>query len=153
MQRQAAGLAGDASGEREETSPQGLGGDHLLAQTDAGRPVGQVVGDDLHRQPGSVGGEAARGEMIEPHTVLEVSDGVLDFGVAAMVGFQFQGLAVSIGDEGVVAVVGEQQSYARARPVQRRLTGESAHGCMLMARRVVRTKTEWRLVRIAQRTA
>ena len=30
-----------------------------------------------------IGGEAARGEMVEPHAVLEVSDGVLDLGVAA----------------------------------------------------------------------
>ena len=45
--------------------------------------------------PSSVpfGGEAARGEMVEPHAVLEVSDG-LDLGVAAMVGLQCQGFAV-----------------------------------------------------------
>ena len=38
-----------------------------------------------------VGGEAARGEMVQPHAVLEVSDGILDLGVAPMVGLQFQG--------------------------------------------------------------
>ena len=38
-----------------------------------------------------IGGEAARGEMVQPHTVLEVSDGILDLVVAAMVGLQFQG--------------------------------------------------------------
>ena len=38
-----------------------------------------------------IGGEAARGEMVQPHAVLEVSDGVLDLGVAPMVGLQFQG--------------------------------------------------------------
>ena len=31
-------------------------------------------GDHLHRQPGAVGGEAARGEMVQPHAVLEVSE-------------------------------------------------------------------------------
>ena len=36
--------------------------------------------------------EAARGEMVQPHTVLEVSDGILDLGVAAMVGLQFEHL-------------------------------------------------------------
>ena len=46
----------------------------------------------MHRQPGAVGWEAARGEMVEPDAVLEVSDGILDLGVAAMVGLQFQGL-------------------------------------------------------------
>ena len=45
----------------------------------------QVVGHHLHRQPGGVGGEAPRGEMVEPDAVLEVSDGVLDLGVAPMV--------------------------------------------------------------------
>ena len=30
--------------------------------------------------------------MIEPHAVLEVPDGVLDLGVAAVVGLQFQGI-------------------------------------------------------------
>ena len=33
-----------------------------------------------------------RGEMVQPHTVLEVSDGILDLGVAAMVGLQFEHL-------------------------------------------------------------
>ena len=35
-----------------------------------------------------IGGETARGEMVQPHAVLEVSDGILDLGVAAMVGLQ-----------------------------------------------------------------
>ena len=78
---------------------------------------------------------------------------VLDLGVAAVVSLQFQGVPVPVGYEAVIAVVGEEQSYARPRPVQRRLTEESAHGGMLMARRVVRTKTDWRLVRIARRRA
>ena len=130
----------------------------LVVTTCSPRPMravqrASVVGDHLHRQPGGVGGEAARGEMVEPHAVLEVPDGILDLGVAAMVGLQFEGVPVAVGDEAVIAVVGEEQGYARPRPVQRRLTGESARGCMLMVRRVVRTKTDWRLVRIARRRA
>ena len=31
---------------------------------------------------GGVGGEAARGEMVQPHTVLEVAYRILDLGVA-----------------------------------------------------------------------
>ena len=46
----------------------------------------KVVGDDLDGQPGGVGGEAARGEMVQPHAVLEVSNGILDLGVAAVAG-------------------------------------------------------------------
>ena len=39
-----------------------------------------------------IGGEAARGEMVQSNAVLEVADGVLDLGVAPMVGLQFQGV-------------------------------------------------------------
>ena len=42
--------------------------------------------------------------MIESHAVLEVSDGILDLGVAAMVSLQFQGIAVPVGDEAVIAL-------------------------------------------------
>ena len=43
MQGEAAGLAGEASGQGEEAPPQGLGGRHRLAQTNARRPEGQVA--------------------------------------------------------------------------------------------------------------
>ena len=61
MQSEAAGRAGEPSGHGKEAASEGLGGHDLLAQTDARRPACQVVGDHLHRQPGAVGGEAARG--------------------------------------------------------------------------------------------
>ena len=48
------------------------------------------------------------GMMVESHTVLEVSYGVLHLGVATMVRLQFQGVSLSVGDEGVVAVVGDK---------------------------------------------
>ena len=62
MQGEAAGLAGDASGEGEETSPEDLGGYDLLAQAEPHRPAVQVVGHDpvsstgqaLYCQPGSL---------------------------------------------------------------------------------------------------
>ena len=62
----------------------------MPVQTDALGPAGQIVGHDLYCQPGGVGGEAPRGEMVQAHAVLEVPDGVLDLGVAAVVGVQFQ---------------------------------------------------------------
>ena len=70
-------------------------------------------------------GEAPRGEMVQAHAVLQVADGVLDLGVATVVGLQCQDIPLPVGDHGVIAVVGEQQSYARARPVQRPLTDNS----------------------------
>ena len=63
----------------------------------------------------TIGGEAARGEMIQPHAVLEVPDGVLDLGVAAMVGLQFQGVPIPVGDEAVIAVGGEEGQLGTVR--------------------------------------
>ena len=112
MQSEASCRAGEPSGQGEEAPPEGLGGHQLLAQTDARRPASQVVGDDpvsstgqaLYGQPGAVGGEAARGEMVQSHAVLEVSDGILDLGVAAMVGLKCQGFPLPVGDAAVIAV-------------------------------------------------
>ena len=42
--------------------------------------------------------------MVEPHAVLEVSDGILNLGVATMIGLQFQGVPVPISDEAVISV-------------------------------------------------
>ena len=99
----------------QEASPEGLGGHHLLTQTDAGRPASEVVGQHLDGQPRSIGGEAPRGEMVEPDTVLEVANGILDLDVAAVVGLQFQGLPVPVGDEAVVAVAGEEGQLGTGR--------------------------------------
>ena len=62
---------GEAAGQGEEAPPEGLGGCHLLARADAPSLVGQIVGHDLDGQPATVGGEAARGQVIEPHAVLQ----------------------------------------------------------------------------------
>ena len=110
-----AGRASEPSGQGEEAPPEGLGGCQLLAQADARCPAGQIVGHHLDGQPGGVGGEAARGEMVEPHAVLEVADGVLDLGVAAMVGLQVQGLPLSVGDESVIAVGGKDGQLGAVR--------------------------------------
>ena len=53
--------------------------------------------------------------MVETRTVLEVADGVLYLGVAPMVCLQFQGLAVPVGDEGVISVGGEQGQLRAGR--------------------------------------
>ena len=109
MQGQSACRAGDPSGQGEDPPPEGLGGHDLLTQADAGCPAGQVVRHHLYRQPGAVGGEAARGEMVQPHAVLEVAYRILDLGVTAMIGLQFQHLPVPVGDEAVIAVSGEER--------------------------------------------
>ena len=53
--------------------------------------------------------------MIESHAVLEVSDGILDLGVAAMVGLQLQGIPVPVGDEAMIAVAGEEGQLGTGR--------------------------------------
>ena len=53
--------------------------------------------------------------MVQSHTVLQVADGVLDLGVSAMVGLQFQGVALSVRDEGVIAVAGKQGQLGAGR--------------------------------------
>ena len=92
----------------EDPPPEGLGGHDLLTQADAGCPAGQVMRHHLDRQPGAVGGEAPRRHVVQPDAVLEVAYGVLDLGVAAMIGLQFQRLPIAVGDEGVIAVSGEE---------------------------------------------
>ena len=87
----------------------------MLAQTDARCPTGQVVCQHLDGQPGGVGGEAPRGEMVQPDAVLEVSDGILDLGVVAVVGLQFEGLPVPAADEAVIAVAGEEGQLGAGR--------------------------------------
>ena len=68
----------------------------------------KVVGHHLDGQPGGVGGEVHRGEMVQSNAVLEVANGILDLGVAPMVGLQRQGCPVPVGDEAVIAVVDEE---------------------------------------------
>ena len=62
-----------------------------------------------------ISSEASRGEMVESHAVLQVPDGVLDLGVAAVAGLQFQDVAVAVGDESVIAVAGEQSQLGAGR--------------------------------------
>ena len=89
-----------------------------MVTTPSSRPMRAVqravMGQHLG-QPCAVGGEAARGEMVEADAVLEVSDSILNLGVAAMVGLQFQGFPVPVGDEAVIAVAGEEGQLGTGR--------------------------------------
>ena len=51
MQSEAAGRAGQPSGEGEEASSEDLGGNHWLAQTYVRRPASQVVGHHVGATP------------------------------------------------------------------------------------------------------
>ena len=115
MQGQPACRAGEPSHQSEDSSSERLGGRDPFTQADAGRPAGQVMRDHLGGQPGGVGGEAARGEMVQPDAVLEVSNGVLDPGVAAMISLQFQGIPGPVGDEAVIAAGGEEGQLGTGR--------------------------------------
>ena len=115
MQGQAACRAGDPPGQGEDPSSEGLGGHDPFTQADAGCPAGQVVGHRLDGQPGAVGGESPRGEMVQPDAVLEVPYRILDLGVAAMISLQFEGLPVPVGDEAVIAVGGKEGELGTGR--------------------------------------
>ena len=53
--------------------------------------------------------------MVQTDAVLEVPEGILDLGVAAMVGLEIQGVAVPVGDEAVIAVGGEEGQLGTGR--------------------------------------
>ena len=73
------------------------------------------MGHHLNRQPSAVGGEAPRRHVVQTDAVLEVAYGVLDLGVAAVVGLQLQGFPVPVGDEAVIAVGGEEGQLGTGR--------------------------------------
>ena len=75
----------------------------------------------------ALAGKRPEGRWLRPHAVLEVSDGVLDLGVAAMVGLEVQGISVPVGDEGVIAVVGEQRQLGAGRGLDPAY--DEPHGC------------------------
>ena len=56
-----------------------------------------------------------RGEMVQPDAVFEVAYRVLDLGVAAVAGLQFQDIPLPVGAEGVIAVAGEQRQLGAGR--------------------------------------
>ena len=53
--------------------------------------------------------------MVQADTVLEVAYGVLDLGVATVIGLQLQGIPVPVGDEAVIAVAGEEGQLGTGR--------------------------------------
>ena len=64
---------------------------------------------------GAVGGEAAGRHVVQSDTVLEVAYRILDLGVTAMIGLQFQHLPIAVGDEAVIAVGGEEGQLGTGR--------------------------------------
>ncbi len=89
MQGEPARRAGEPSGPGEEPPPERLGGHGPFARTGPRGPTGQVMRHHRYCEPGGVGGEAPRGHVVEPHAVLEVSNGVPGLGVAVAAGLQF----------------------------------------------------------------
>jgi hypothetical protein len=80
------GRAGQPADEPEQPPAQRLGRDDPRTETDPGGPAGEVVSDDLDRQPGPIRSEPAAREVVQPDPVLEIPDRVLDLGMTAMVG-------------------------------------------------------------------
>ena len=55
------------------------------------------------------------GRWLSANAVLQIADGVLDLGVAAMVGLEHEGLAVAVGDEGMEVVERQERELAARR--------------------------------------
>ena len=60
-------------------------------------------------------GEAPRRHVVQPDAVPKVAYGVLDLGLTAMISLQFQCLPIAVGDEGVIAVSGEEGQLGTGR--------------------------------------
>ena len=60
--------------------------------------------------------------------------GVLDLGVAAMVGLEIQGVVLAVGDEGVIAVAGEPGQLGTWRGFRSMRDDAQRHGVGLMLR-------------------
>ena len=80
------------------------------------------------------------GQMVESHAVLQVSDGVLDLGVSAVVGLQPKGIALAVRDEGVIAVAGKQRQLGTGRgsdpsndQTHRRCVGSAVEGTFVVS--------------------
>ena len=97
----------------------GSGGHDLLTQADAGGRI-----PTYHTRLWAIACTASQaplaakrpdGRWFKPDAVLQVSNGVLDLGVAAVAGLQFQGLSVPVGDEAVITVGGEDGQLGTGR--------------------------------------
>ena len=72
-------------------------------------------------------------QVLEPDPLLEVPEGVLDLVMAAMVGLELEGLAVPVGEEGVVVVEREAGRLGtRRRPDAAHDEAHCEHGDTLL---------------------
>ena len=78
---------GEKPGEEEEAWPEGLGGCYCLAQTDQVQPTWTSCGSSPPTPARRRWRRNAPGR-VEPHDVPQVTDGVLNLGVAAVVGLE-----------------------------------------------------------------
>ena len=114
MQRPLPRGVGEPPGQHQEGPAQGLGHGLLVAdaQAEGGDRAQQIVGQGGGQQPGRVGGEPARGQVGQPGARLQVADGQLASGVAAVVGVQLNSRADAVGDEGVIAPGGNSWAWS-----------------------------------------
>ena len=143
MQSEAAGQASEPSGQGEEAPPEGL-----VVTTPSSRPCARSSGPGYGPAPGRhshapLAGKRPEGRWLRPTPCLRYSDGILDLGVAAMVGLQFQGFPVPVGDEAVIAVAGEEGRLGTGRGLHIRRTLSEPHwGGFGLARKPESTDAE-----------
>ena len=115
MQSEAARRAGDPSHQSEDPPPEGLGDHGPLAQTNPRRSSGPGYAPSPGPPASAVGGEARRRHVVSPTPYLRSRMAFSTLGVAAMIGLQFQRLPIAVGDEGVIAVSGEEGELGTGR--------------------------------------
>ncbi|MEA2222883.1 MAG: hypothetical protein QOH83_1259 [Solirubrobacteraceae bacterium] len=108
VQRPAAGVAGQAAGNREEPAAQGArGAGRGVGQSEQLRPPQQVVRQGGEHGPGCVGVVVAGGEVRE-RLVFEVGDDLLYDGVVAVLGLDDRDVLCAVGEKGEVPPIGPQ---------------------------------------------
>ena len=108
MEGEAAGRAGDSSGEGEEPPP--LGGHRSPRPMPVQRA--RLWAITWTASQAALAAKRPEGRWLSPTPYFR-SRMALDLGVAAVVGLQFQGLPVPVGDEAVIAVGGAPWAFTR----------------------------------------
>src|SRR4051794_41008163 len=107
-QCRSSGTVDEPAGWCEEPGADAASHDELIVDThiaQGGGPADEVVSEHCALQPGRVGVEPARGDVVEASAGFEVADGELDGGVLTMEPVPFDDVPVEVGDEGVVPPV------------------------------------------------
>ena len=100
----------EATGQCDELATNGLGDEcSREIEPECADPTHQVVHDRDQHSPGGVRVEVTRGAVFKSRTLLQVPYREFHHGVTTVVGVEGDAVAVSVGDNGVMAIGGKQR--------------------------------------------